>query len=905
MDDKVYKANNSQVIPLKDLLKKGIVYEEAKDFTNSIYENVYTWAREAVEQIVIDSRKKENQTNTKGRNTETSNVISFIGRRGTGKTSAMLSFQQALRKYSGSDEVCKEESIRFSKDAGMANIRFFTLDCIDAAALEESESVFTLVLANILSKIEGYHEKGDHDVDSYLMRTLWQKLSDIYKDYTSLSMAKTETNVYSAFENLRNVASSQRIRAQFAQLVRECLQFFQDYEKNFVKESYLVIAIDDLDMAHYNERSKDRERVNMRSYEIMREISKYFSVPGVIVLAAYNHTNLQRQCSGFFIGSNSDYYRQIFNKVETLRSGETLAGEFLEKTFTSAYRLYMPSWKKWDYFNWNILIDIGKNEEKEDLFYRFRQNRKYIFKIKDFIKILFAEKIGVFYDCEGKKRHFLEADSLRALNSMLYLLIGEDAIKSNRLGYLYIRKEVPNDVFKRIMDDVYFRFINERLYLEEEKSFFYELLELQIDRRSEHIIQKVAPKIEPLGRNKELEIKLLVEEKNRGRKTDDQIQKKRDNSGVEYSYAELLHCIYHMTRHGVKKTPIFSKEFVACILHSYSVCLTKIYDQYHASKKEVDNNSYISRFRYKYDKSNKKKNCREMTSETKKKFHEIDQNYQIIKGVIGKTVFGFWTQYYFKDIELVVDGKVLDNCKFAIGAFSNVRDSNFHAEFHIKNDNNQDIEEMLNECIFVMTMYTDIIQWEKLEILCKSNRSNNKEFDVIMEYVGEDTYFEVTSFVKLSTLYPEYLYKMEKLLLEGFTSENSDSASIREFKKSVCDKIKGHFDKQWNDYYNWDMNYGGMVFPIHNLDLMYNLVKHLFMEHKEQNAYTPVLEDGMAFLDEFSAMIQSILKHLNKIDEFYCLSGKESFSGKLMNSPFIQLLNRIKGNENIKIFMGN
>ena len=234
-----------------------------------------------------------------------------------------------------------------------------------------------------------------------------------------------------------------------------------------------------------------------------------------------------------------------------------------------------------------------------------------------------------------------------------------------------------------------------------------------------------------------------------------------------------------------------------------------------------------------------------------------------------------------------------------------MRDSNFHAEFHIKNDNNQDIEEMLNECIFVMTMYTDIIQWEKLEILCKSNRSNNKEFDVIMEYVGEDTYFEVTSFVKLSTLYPEYLYKMEKLLLEGFTSENSDSASIREFKKSVCDKIKGHFDKQWNDYYNWDMNYGGMVFPIHNLDLMYNLVKHLFMEHKEQNAYTPVLEDGMAFLDEFSAMIQSILKHLNKIDEFYCLSGKESFSGKLMNSPFIQLLNRIKGNENIKIFMGN
>ncbi len=905
MDNEDYKTNStdgSQVIPLLDLLKKGIVYEEAKDFTNSIYQNVYTWAKEAVEQIAIDSRKKDK--NVKGKNTETSNVISFIGRRGTGKTSAMLSFQEALKEYSESRNDYKKEDIQFSKDANMENVRFFTLACIDAAALEETESVFTLVLANILSKIEEYHESGEHDVDSYLKRTLLQKLSDIYKDYTSLTVQKNETNIYSAFENLRNVASSQRIRMKFAQLVKECLQFFQEYDRDFVKESYLVIAIDDLDMAHYNERTAGRDSVNMRSYEIMREISKYFSIPGVIVLAAYNHTNLQRQCSGFFIGSNSNYYRQINSKVETLRSGETLAGEFLEKTFTSAYRLYMPSWKKWDYFNWNILIDIGADATLDDLFKPYRENGKYIFKIKDLLKILFAEKIGVYYDCEGKKRHFLEANSLRALNSMLYLLIGEDAIKSNHIGNLLIEKENRGDVFKRIMDDVYFRFINERLYLEEEKAFFYELLELQIDRRSERIVQKVAPRIEPLGRNKQLEIRLLLEEKNQERRMDGQIVKTMDNSEVAYSYAELLHCIYHMTRQeirqGVKRESIFSKEFVACILHSYSVCLTKIYDQYHTVKMKIDRDLYIEYYRslqYKKEDVLKK-----LSKHDKEKLESVDQNYQILKGVIGKTVFGFWTQYYFPCVNMVVNEKVLDDKKHALGALSNIRDTNFHVEFLSQKSSN--IDDMLKKCIFLMSLYTDVIQWERIEIKCKKRRTG-QVFDIIMEYDGEEIYFELTAFAKLSVLYPEYLCKMEKLLIEGFACQNNEERSVKQFKKEVCNKIKSYFHKLWNDYYDWDKSYGGMAFPIHNFDLMYNLIKHLFLEHKEKNAYTYVLKDGVAFLDEFLAMIQRMDNHLKKIDEFYCLSGNDSFSGKLLNSPFIKLLKEITANDKSKNFMGN
>lgn len=933
-----HSSNNPQIIPLTNLLKKGIVYEEVQDFEHSIYNNVYLWAKEAVEQITADSRQKEKfrQSNTKVKNTETSNVISFIGRRGTGKSSAMLSFQEALKKYRGNSQNYKEKGIIFSADAKMENVRFFTLDCIDAAAMEKSESVFTLVLANMLSKIQEFKEKEKDDKNSYLMRSLLQKLGDIYKGYRSLSQQHdNEEDVYSAYESLKSAANSQSIRAQFGQLVRECLQYFQKDDDYFTKEAYLVIAIDDLDMAHYNERAAAHGRVNMRSYEIMREISKYFSIPGVIVLAAYNHTNLQRQCSGFFIGSNSDFYRNINQKDDILRHGETLAGEFMEKTFASAYRLYMPSWKKWDYFNWNIRIDIGKSGEDTDLLKRFRDQGRHIFKIKELLEILFAEKTGVFYDCEGKKRHFLEVDSLRALNSMLYLLIGEDALKRNDQNHLVLLKENRKDIFKRVMDDVYFRFVNERLYREEEKALFYELLELQIDRRSERIVQLTAPKIEPLGRNIKQKIKFLSEKKQRGKDTDAKIKMAKDNSNVTYNYAELLHCIYHMTR----KEKIYSKEFVACLLHSYSVCLTQIYDRYQAAKHEIAKDVYVKRYRYQnapcndqteacqtadlesykskdektYDHLRENAQYRIMDEDKEhyletvsdpdqndNNFVRMERNYQILKGVIGKTVFGYWTEYYFPVVKLSLDSRYPDDQVFSIGSFKDIRATNFHAEFHIKEE--EDISRMLNECIFLMTFYIDILQWKSIQVRCETNKYMQVS-NVIMQ-CDEGSHFELTSFVKFSILYPDYLYKMEQLLTEAFDKEKEDSISVVKFKLKVREKIQKLFEELWDSYYTWDMEYGGMILPIHNLDLMYNLVKHLFHEYAEQKEYISTLQDGKTFLDEFETMLYHILKHLRRTDLFYCLEGTDSFVEKFQRSPFIRMLGNMKKDKKSKKFIG-
>lgn len=52
------------------------------------------------------------------------------------------------------------------KEADMGNVRFFSLDYIDASALEESEDVFILVLANMLNYLYSLKSFSDEYNDN-------------------------------------------------------------------------------------------------------------------------------------------------------------------------------------------------------------------------------------------------------------------------------------------------------------------------------------------------------------------------------------------------------------------------------------------------------------------------------------------------------------------------------------------------------------------------------------------------------------------------------------------------------------------------------------------------------------------------------------------------------------------
>lgn len=404
--------NKEKLIQLDQLISNGVVHEEYKDISTSIFGTIYSNAGRLVEKIIADNYEwTQSEKNRKNSDFERSNVISFIGHRGTGKTSAMLSFRDILDFYTETQKYgLNQMNTPLLNMVKRQNVKFYTLDCIDASIMEESENIFVLILAAMFSKIQKSANEKTQRIDEYDNRVLYQKFEKIYEDYTSINSKENASDGYSAFEKLRNAASSQKIRENFEELVRIYLNVLDGNEQNYTKtaQKFLVISLDDIDIAR---RKKNSGKENWGTYKIMSTIYKYLTVPGVIVLTAYDYNNLQERCMNFFAIEN-----------EQREGYERSTLQFIEKVFPIYSRLYMPS-----LLNDNIIsrneIKISLEKNKDNILQNFvTGNRTNIFSIKDFVFFLLYDKTNVILDYDEESKHFFIPDTLRGLFNLVELL---------------------------------------------------------------------------------------------------------------------------------------------------------------------------------------------------------------------------------------------------------------------------------------------------------------------------------------------------------------------------------------------------------------------------------------------------------------------------------------------------
>ena len=434
--------SKQKLIKLERLLSNGVVHEEYQEFENSIFSLLYSRAARQIEKIVSNNKLwVENGKSQKNTDFERSNVISFIGKRGTGKTSAMLSFKDQLEEHTKANKY-SVGNIKLFEEKYMDDVKFYTLDCIDVSVLEESENVFVLVLANMFSKIQKRTQGENQKIKEYDNRLVFQKFGKIYEDYISINSSEQSMEGFSAYERLRNAASSQRIRENFAELVKIYLNMLDSGMTNSFRseQNYLVIALDDIDIAR---RKKANGTDNWGTYKIMNIVYKYLTVPGVIVLVSYDNINLQERCISFFKDEkdgNSGY--------------EEAAFQYIEKIFPIYSRLYMPPLRRKEFMNEDEVRISVTNEGKK--FFDGLNIPESILRIQKFIFLLLYSKTEVCFDCDEANKHFFEPDTLRTLYNIVELL--------NKL-------ETYDHTFKH-EDDIE-RFLNNIEWMEEDCNFRY------------------------------------------------------------------------------------------------------------------------------------------------------------------------------------------------------------------------------------------------------------------------------------------------------------------------------------------------------------------------------------------------------------------------------------------------
>lgn len=324
---------------------------------------------------------------------------------------------------------------------------------------------------------------------------------------------------------------------------------------------FLVICIDDLDM-HYDGK-KDT------SYRLLESLHRYLMLPGVILLLTYNYKDLFHGCVSHFWRTNYldsmdsngtslliyEGEQSVYGKINPAYKEsqpayeEKLAVQYLNKVIPIYARVTMPSLRKMDYMEDDgVTISIDKITAEKvigelvEYFLEKNEGNPIEIPVKKFVLLMRAGIAGLYYDAIGRKRHFTEPKSMREL-AQTYMF----------MKYLNTLKDDENVMFKELLDDLYFRYAYEVLTREElEKLNVF--LEVPIGRRSQDIVHDIREKY--------------------SKKWNTDISKitYANKSRFSYSYGELLYCLYVASSKG-----IYSKEFIWCILESYTIMLTKLY----------------------------------------------------------------------------------------------------------------------------------------------------------------------------------------------------------------------------------------------------------------------------------------------------------------------------------------
>lgn len=387
------------VLELKEQNK--IRYEEFKDFDNSHFNNVYKQAVQITHKILKENEAfyEKNITGNDERNMrQIYNMISFVGDRGSGKTSSMLSFAEFLRDYPR----CHENAGDFK--LGNNNKLFTVLDYIEASILEKNEDVFEVILAQMLSKFEELDQGELFKGNEYEIkkRNLYEKFNKMYQSINIMRFKEKymEKESDTPLQKLKKLSVTYNLKKEFSSLVNSYIEIirFNDYreEKFSSTDCFIVIPIDDID-------------VNIENcYEILEQIHRYLLIPNIIILLTYSEQLIIDDCEMHYVRAFKDLQSEKPEGYFSERA-ETLVRDYFEKMLPNDRKIAMP-------YLPDEMDLIRVREEETDR------------KVKQAIFENLWKRLGVLFFVDESKMHVLEPKVLRDLSNFYASMKSQEEI---------------------------------------------------------------------------------------------------------------------------------------------------------------------------------------------------------------------------------------------------------------------------------------------------------------------------------------------------------------------------------------------------------------------------------------------------------------------------------------------
>lgn len=734
------------------------------------------------------------------------NILSFMGERGSGKTTAMREFCQILQNMNGDVErnwwlnraMPDEELLN---EISRKKTYFKVLEPIDASSLEAKEDLFELVLATIFKE---YDSSVNGMLGVSAGRTnmeIIEKFEKIVEGYHAIKNVRNEDFGDSYISRLKYMSSSIDIKKEIDELVEHLLIQWRG-EKD---SSLLVISIDDLDLNLAN------------GYEMLEQLHKYFANHNIVILLAVDYKQMGLVCKMHYV---NQFMNKKYSSDERMDEySHKLAKDYMLKVMPLDARVYMPDMKYKEFF---VVAEERNGKTIGDTT-----------DIKKFVMRKVAERMGVFYDILGVKRHFVTPETVRELVDYNQFL---DSLNQSNYTWWQDSNLTVEEKKRRVLEynSNYERFIGDirtriakKFLSNSQLEFLDEILATDLERRAAVFCEKTWEETD----NREMRQKY---------------EGSRD-SNDRYEYGDLIRAIHDMGRRVEQ-----NKELIKCILAIFNAEMI------------------WEKVNFLYNPNS----------------DERARAYKRLKGFLGKSFNNKWLQGFLARMKMVEYRGFSDviemsalRVRFAVDLDEALtecdKNTNITKELltgFLENITNVKLVPTLEILLMPMVIYTsDKYKGEKtieLEIEYDITKSeSDKEKELIVKCKNQTGKLDIMGFVEKTLGYEEKCKiiqevigkalsgMMEKYLQtkrEKGLSEEEETLIRTEISRCV-QETSVHTQIKWEKH-------DAAAFPFYDFDMSYNIMKRLRRIMEREAPFEVVTEECYAYIRKYYEELGNLLQ---------------------------------------------
>ncbi len=369
-----------------------------------------------------------------------SNLLVFTGGRGTGKSSAMLTFVDSLGKKESQlfSREFVEDMVRYELPGMVASAEeqavsavydllretvFLPLSPIDPTTLEEDGQILINILARMFQKAQEAWDSRFRDGADSRMRDAWdarirdawniqahegqpdlnqkdqlmRQFAACYESVTALRNKDIRREEFDGLDLLERLGDSSRLKKQLAELVEQLLRFCCPKGG---KNAYLVLQIDDTDMNIQH------------AYSILEDLRRYLVIPRLIIVMAADLNHLTQVVKGSFLRS---YGKELPNMDEYIRA---ITAQYVSKLIPLSRRICLPEVGVYlkEHPETEIRYMAGEAKVLPDKNKAFQDSQEQIFR-------LIYRKTGMIFLLQENRLHYIIPDNMRLLSYFLAMLV--------------------------------------------------------------------------------------------------------------------------------------------------------------------------------------------------------------------------------------------------------------------------------------------------------------------------------------------------------------------------------------------------------------------------------------------------------------------------------------------------